>query len=41
MTQMKRWGQIKTDVNYWDIAQQVYLATDTAKLMREIRAETA
>ena len=35
MTQMKRWGQIKTDVNYGDIAQQVYLATDTVKLMRE------
>ncbi len=35
MTQMKRWGQIKGDVNYWDIAQQVYLATDTIDLMRE------
>jgi nitrate/nitrite transport system substrate-binding protein len=35
MTQMKRWGQIKADVNYWDVAQQVYLATDTVKLMRE------
>ena len=35
MTQMKRWGQIKTDVNYGDIARQVYLATDTVNLMRE------
>ncbi|MDH8137213.1 hypothetical protein QIG53_27345, partial [Klebsiella pneumoniae] len=32
MTQMKRWGQIKGDVDYAGIASQVYLATDTAKL---------
>jgi nitrate/nitrite transport system substrate-binding protein len=36
MTQMKRWGQIKGDVDYKAVAQQVYLATDTAKLMREV-----
>ena len=35
MTQMKRWGQIKGDVDYAGIARQVYLATDTAKLMKE------
>jgi nitrate/nitrite transport system substrate-binding protein len=35
MTQMKRWGQIKGDVDYKGIAEQVYLATDTAKLMTE------
>jgi nitrate/nitrite transport system substrate-binding protein len=35
LTQMKRWGQIKGDVNYQSIAQQVYLATDTGKLMKE------
>jgi nitrate/nitrite transport system substrate-binding protein len=35
MTQMKRWGQIKGDVDYKTVANQVYLATDTAKLMRE------
>jgi nitrate/nitrite transport system substrate-binding protein len=35
MTQMKRWGQLKGDVDYQNIAQQVFLATDTAKLMRE------
>lgn len=35
MTQMKRWGQIKGDVDYKTIAEQVYLATDTAKLMKE------
>jgi nitrate/nitrite transport system substrate-binding protein len=36
LTQMKRWGQIKGDVDYKTVAQQVYLATDTAKLMREV-----
>jgi len=34
LTQMKRWGQIKGDVNYKQVAEQVFLATDTAKLMR-------
>jgi nitrate/nitrite transport system substrate-binding protein len=36
LTQMKRWGQIKGDVDYRTIAEQVYLATDTAKVMREM-----
>lgn len=36
MTQMKRWGQIKGDVDYAGVAKQVFLATDTAKLMREV-----
>jgi nitrate/nitrite transport system substrate-binding protein len=35
LTQMKRWGQIKGDVDYQTVAAQVYLATDAAKLMRE------
>lgn len=35
LTQMKRWGQIKGDVNYKAIAEQVYLATDTTRLMKE------
>jgi nitrate/nitrite transport system substrate-binding protein len=35
MTQMKRWGQIKGDVDYASVARQVYLATDTTKLMKE------
>src|SRR6186713_1150770 len=35
MTQMKRWGQIKGEVDYAKVAQEVYLATDTAKLMKE------
>jgi nitrate/nitrite transport system substrate-binding protein len=36
LTQMKRWGQIKGDVDYKRIAEQVFLATDTAKLMQEM-----
>src|SRR5580704_10420913 len=37
LTQMKRWGQLKGDVDYQSVAeQQVYLATDTAKLMQEV-----
>jgi len=35
MTQMKRWGQIKGDIDYAAVAKQVYLATDAAKLMKE------
>jgi nitrate/nitrite transport system substrate-binding protein len=35
LTQMKRWGQIKGDVDYKAVAEQVYLATDTAKLMKD------
>jgi nitrate/nitrite transport system substrate-binding protein len=35
MTQMKRWGQIKGDVDYASVAKQVYLATDAEKLMKE------
>jgi nitrate/nitrite transport system substrate-binding protein len=36
MTQMKRWGQIKGEVDYAKVAREVYLATDTAKLMKEV-----
>ena len=35
MTQMQRWGQLKREVDYQQIAQQIYLATDAAKIMRE------
>ncbi len=35
LTQMKRWGQIKGEVDYAKVAQDVFLATDTAKLMKE------
>ena len=36
LTQMKRWGQIKGDVDYKAVAEQVYLATDTHKVMVEM-----
>jgi nitrate/nitrite transport system substrate-binding protein len=36
LTQMKRWGQIKGDVDYKAVADQVYLATGTAALMKEL-----
>lgn len=36
LTQMKRWGQIKGEVNYASVAKQVFLATDTTKLMKEV-----
>jgi len=35
MTQMKRWGQLKGDVDYAKVAREVYLATDAARLMKE------
>ncbi len=36
LTQMKRWGQIKGDIDYKNVARQVFLATDTTKLMKEM-----
>jgi nitrate/nitrite transport system substrate-binding protein len=36
LTQMKRWGQIKGDVDYKAVAEQVFLATDMAKQMKEM-----
>ena len=36
MTQMKRWGQIKGEVDYATVAKQVFLATDTTRLMKEV-----
>jgi nitrate/nitrite transport system substrate-binding protein len=43
MTQMKRWGQLKGDVNYAKVAREVFLATDAARLMKEVgmKAPTA
>ena len=35
LTQMKRWGQIKGDVDYQKVARDVFLATDAEKLMAE------
>lgn len=36
LTQMKRWGQIEGDVNYQKVAREVFLATDAARLMKEV-----
>lgn len=36
LTQMKRWGYIKGDVNYRAIAEEVYLATNARKVMTEM-----
>ena len=35
LTQMKRWGQIKGDIDYVRVAREVFLATDAARLMKE------
>src|SRR6202023_963864 len=35
LTQMKRWGKTKGGVDYKNVGGQVFLATDTAKLMKE------
>jgi len=34
LTQMKRWGQVKTDIDYQKIASEVFLATDAQRLMK-------
>ncbi len=34
LTQMKRWGQVKTDIDYKGVAEQVFLALDAGKAMR-------
>jgi nitrate/nitrite transport system substrate-binding protein len=36
LTQMKRWGYIKGDVNYKQIAEKVFLLTDAKKHMAEV-----
>lgn len=36
MTQMKRWGQLKGNVDYAKVASEVFLATDAARLMKEL-----
>jgi nitrate/nitrite transport system substrate-binding protein len=36
LTQMKRWGYIKGDVNYKQIAEKVFLLTDARKVMTEL-----
>ena len=36
LTQMKRWGYVQGDINYSAIAEQVYLATDAAEVMKSM-----
>ncbi|MGH8430637.1 MAG: CmpA/NrtA family ABC transporter substrate-binding protein, partial [Solimonas sp.] len=36
MTQMRRWGYLKEDVDFKKVAEQVYLAVDCGKLMKEL-----
>ena len=36
LTQMKRWGYVKGDINYAAIAEQVYLAADAADVMKAV-----
>jgi nitrate/nitrite transport system substrate-binding protein len=36
LTQMKRWGYVKQDVDYQKIAEQVFLATDARKRMADL-----
>jgi nitrate/nitrite transport system substrate-binding protein len=36
LTQMKRWGYVKGDLDYGRVAEQVYQASDCAKVMREL-----
>jgi nitrate/nitrite transport system substrate-binding protein len=35
MTQLRRWNMLKEDVDYKKLAEQVMLATDASKIMRE------
>jgi nitrate/nitrite transport system substrate-binding protein len=39
LTQMKRWGYLKADVNFKKIAEEVFLAADCAKVMEEVGAK--
>lgn len=36
LTQMKRWGYVKGDIDYKSVAEEVYLATDAQKVMKEM-----
>jgi nitrate/nitrite transport system substrate-binding protein len=36
LSQMKRWGYIKEDVDYRSVASQIFLSADTGKRMREL-----
>jgi nitrate/nitrite transport system substrate-binding protein len=36
LTQMRRWGYIKEDVDYKKVAEQVYMAAECGKYMKEL-----
>jgi len=36
LTQMKRWGYVKEDIDYAKVAEDVYLATDAQKVMKDM-----
>lgn len=40
MTQMKRWGYVSGQVDYKKLAEQVYMATDCIKIMKELGYKT-
>jgi nitrate/nitrite transport system substrate-binding protein len=40
LTQMKRWGYLKGDVNYKQIAERVFLLTDAKKAMKSLDMKT-
>ena len=40
LTQMKRWGYLKGDVNYKQIAEKVFLLTDAKKQMKALDMKT-
>jgi nitrate/nitrite transport system substrate-binding protein len=39
LTQMKRWGYIKGDIDYQKIAEEVYTAAETGRVMKELGYE--
>ncbi|HEV7855632.1 MAG TPA: CmpA/NrtA family ABC transporter substrate-binding protein, partial [Herminiimonas sp.] len=36
LTQMKRWGYVKDDINYKQVAEKVFLLTDAKRTMKEL-----
>jgi nitrate/nitrite transport system substrate-binding protein len=38
MTQLRRWNMLKEDIDYKKLAQQVMLATDAERIMRDMGA---
>ena len=36
LTQLKRWGYLQKDIDYKKVAEEVFLAADCAKVMKEL-----